>query len=76
MPRELPPHDLLLSVLIPITRAELRRLEVGQRLVFKKLDPRDASQVRGSGVFCGRCQLPWEKMSEYEREGCRGSDDE
>ncbi|HEY4451050.1 MAG TPA: hypothetical protein VGN13_05600 [Solirubrobacteraceae bacterium] len=69
---ELQEHDWLLSLLIPITTGELLRLERNQRVVFRKVDPQDASQVRGSGVFCGRCQLPWEKMTDVERERCRG----
>lgn len=72
----LQPHDWLLSALIPITQGELRRLHTGERVVFKKLDVRDPSQVRGSGVFCGRCRLSWERMSKTEREDCRGADED
>lgn len=73
---KLQPHDWLLSILVPITQGELRRLETGERVVFKSLNVRDASQVRGSAVFCGRCDLPWERMTETEREDCRGVDED
>lgn len=74
---ELPPHDWLLVPLIPITAREAQRLEEGTRVVFKKLDIQDPSQVRGAAVYCARCQIPLEKLGAGERDVCRGelSDD-
>lgn len=69
------PHDWVLSMLVPITSAELERFKKGQRVIFRKVDPRDASQVRASAVFCAACQLPYEKMGWGELERCRGGDD-
>lgn len=71
----LPEHDWILSVLIPVTATEIRKLAEGQRLVFSKLDPRDRSQVRGSAVYCAVCQRPWEELTPEDRTGCRGADE-
>lgn len=68
---DLPAHDWLLSLLIPVTGAEVAKMASGARKVFKKIEV-PGVHVRASAVFCGRCQLPWEKMTEYERAGCRG----
>ena len=69
-------HDFVLAMLVPITSAELERFKKGQRIVFRKVDPRDESQVRASAVFCATCQLPYEGMGWGELERCRGSIDE
>lgn len=69
---ELPPHDFLLVPLIPLTSKEVRMLETGQRVVFRKLDIHDASQVRGAAVYCARCQISLEALGSGERDGCRG----
>ncbi len=69
---ELPAHDWLLTMNVPITLGELKRWEDGQRVVFRKLDPHDESQVRHAGVWCARCLLAYAAMSERERQGCRG----
>lgn len=75
MPSELPGHDWLLSVLLPVTEREVARMADGQRRVFKVViehgGPVDGS-VRGVGVFCGRCQLAAESMTPQEMVGCRG----
>lgn len=68
-------HDWVLSMLMPITSAELERFEKGRRVVFRKVDPRDTSQVRAAAVFCAACQLPYEKMGWGELERCLGGDD-
>lgn len=69
----LPQHDWLLVPLIPLTAKEVEMLARGQRVVFKKLDIHDTSQVRGSAVYCARCQLPLERMTAREQHACRGS---
>lgn len=73
----LPPHDWLLSVLIPVTPRELRDMGEGVRRSFKIGFPERAADapVRGYGVFCGRCQLAAEDMTPEERKACRGSDE-
>lgn len=68
----LPAHDFLLVPLIPLTDKEVKMLSTGQRVVFKKLDIHDPAQVRGSAVYCARCEIPLERLGDGEREVCRG----
>ena len=68
-------HDWILTVNVPVTDREVQRLGAGIRVVFKKLDVYDPSQVRGAAVFCARCEIPWARMTLEERGVCRGEDD-
>lgn len=70
------PHDWVLSMLVPITSAELERFRVGRQVVFRKVDPRDTSQVRASAVYCATCQLSYEQMGWGERAHCRAAPDD
>lgn len=61
-------HEWVLSALLSLTPPVLRDLEVGRRRSFSFTLP--SGEVRFA-VFCERCQLTWDQMSEQERERCR-----
>ena len=63
----LPEHEWVLSALVPITRKDIDRFAAGQRFRFGV----PAEGVR-TGVFCARCQTPFEQMTPREQERCRG----
>lgn len=48
-------HEWLLSVVVPISEADINRLGAGERLVLRKVD---VTKARGSAVLCGRCRRP------------------
>ncbi len=71
---ELPPHEWFLVPWIPLTEREVKNIENGQRMVFRKLDPFDAAQVPAAAVYCGRCKRMVGDLGWGERDECRGGD--
>jgi hypothetical protein len=65
----LPDHEWVLTALLPIVPAKIRDIEEGRRWSFSFTLPSKDIRI---GVFCERCQLTWDQMTDVERERCRG----
>jgi len=69
------PHDWIWCPVLELSQEEAERL-VRTEDGTSPLRRASAGKVKlaGGALMCRRCQLPWERMTEVERERCRGGE--